>query len=104
MPRPSKYPDAAAKQAAYRARQQDRLNALLKGEAPPPPAIGNMPAEARWTQQRQQAAQLLTQVRDEMQGYFDERSDQWRDNERGQVMQERITALDDLITELEGLE
>ena len=86
----------AEKQRAYRERQ--RLKAL--GQLPDAPAPCNIPAERRWTAALDQALRLLTQTRDEMQTYAEDRTDEWRESERGEAMQERIEALDALIDDL----
>lgn len=103
MPRPRKYADAAEKQAAYRTRQGERLRAVIEGRRPAAPAIGNMPAERRWTALREQAREALEQMRDEMQEYHDARSDEWQEGERGQAMSERLDDLDQLLSDLDAL-
>jgi ubiquinone biosynthesis protein UbiJ len=103
MPRPRKYATDAEKQAAYRARQGERIRAVIEGRRPAAPAIGNMPAERRWTVLREQARETLEQLRDEMQEYHDARSDEWREGERGQAMGDRLDGLEQLLSDLEAL-
>jgi len=80
MPRPTKYADAAEKQRAYRTRQAERLRAISEGRTPPPPAIGNMPATQRWNALQEQARSALDTLRDEMQAYYDARTEQWQES------------------------
>jgi len=42
-------------------------------------------------------------VHDEMTAYFDERTDTWRDGDRGEALTERIEALESLCSDLEAL-
>jgi hypothetical protein len=44
----------------------------------------------------------MEQTRDEMQAYFDDRSEQWQESERGETLQERIEALETVLSDLEG--
>src|SRR5689334_3408779 len=97
MPRSRTYASAAARQAAYRARsQQARQDALRAKGLPPLPAIATLPGWARWNASLTAAHALLEQVSQEMQTYFDERTDTWQESERGEQFtqrQEAVTAL-----------
>ena len=103
MPRTAKYTSTAEKQAAYRARQADRLRAITEGRTPPPPAIGNMPATKRWNALHEQAKTALEALRDEMQAYYDARTEQWQESERGTDLLDRIEATESLLTDLDEL-
>lgn len=101
--RPRLYETPAEKQAAYRARQSDRLRAIIEGKTPPPPAIGNMPAEKRWKGLQEQAYRTLTILRGEMRVYYDTRSEQWQESDRGTELEERINAIESIIADLDDL-
>ncbi len=45
----------------------------------------------------QQALLLLQTVQEEIQDYYDERSDLWKESERGEMMAERLQALQEVI-------
>lgn len=83
MARPRLYADDAAKQRAYRERQREQLQRTPVPTAP------------RWA--RQTWTSQLTAVRDEMQGYYDLRSDEWQEGERGEELAELIDALSQVI-------
>jgi len=61
-------------------------------------------AKKRWTDLLNQATEALTTRRDEMQEYFDERSESWQEGEKGAEFQERIDALDSILEELSDLD
>jgi hypothetical protein len=52
-----------------------------------------MPGTARWRQAIANAVDLLSMVADEMESYFDDRSEEWQEGERGDSFRERIDAL-----------
>ena len=94
MPTPRRYPDAAARQAAYRARQAEarRQEQAAKG-LPALPAVATLPGYARWRTLVRQATLLLQTVQEEMQAYHDDRSESWQESERGECFREELEAL-----------
>lgn len=104
MPQPRLHASAAARQAAYRRRQeQARHEELSRRGLPALPAIASMPGTQRWVGAICQASELLSSVVVEMQAYFDERSEQWQEDERGETHQQRIEALEEIVEALEGV-
>lgn len=103
MPQPRQYSNAADKQKAYRQRQADRIRAVSEGRLPPPPAIGTMPAEQRWKGMQNEARRTLEALRDEMQAYYDARSDQWQESDRGSELAGKIEAVESLLDDLDNL-
>ena len=98
-------PTNAARQAAWRRRQaQAQAQALAAKGLPPLPPIANLPGTARWSAQRKLALATLESMRDEMQDYFDDRTEAWKESERGQAMVQRIETLAALIDAVEELE
>ena len=104
MPRPKLHRDHAARQAAYR-RRQEVARERERGDTglPPLPVLATVPGHARWTQAIAQAQSLLTCVVEEMQAYFDERSEAWQESERGNAHQERIEAVQEVVETLEAV-
>jgi hypothetical protein len=102
MPQPRMHASHAARQAAYRRRQEQARGKQLREKGLPHlPAIATLPGTARWTGAISQANCLLTTVVAEMQGYFDERSEEWQDGERGEDHQQRIEAIQEIVDALE---
>jgi len=102
MPQQRAHASHAARQAAYRKRQtKAREEELRKRGLPPLPAIATMPGNARWSQAIAVARCLLTEVAEEMQAYFEERSEQWQESERGEPHQQRVQELQDIVDALE---
>lgn len=108
MPQPRLHISHAARQAAYRRRQE----AARQGEAarqsehmakglPPLPAIATLPGNARWRQATSHAARLLADILAEMEEYCDERSEAWQESERGEAHQERMDALRQMVEALD---
>jgi hypothetical protein len=89
----------ADKQRAYR----DRLKQRAAGQLPAAPILTNIPPERRWKALQEQARTALQTMIEEMEAYRDERSETWQDSERGESFQERIEALETVITELDEL-
>lgn len=104
MPQPRKHIDHAARQTAYRVRQtKAQQEQLHQRGLPPMPAITAMPGAARWNAALRSAQSLLVQVSEEMQAYYDDRSDAWQESDRGETCAERQEAIENLVTELELL-
>ncbi len=89
----------AEKQRAYR----DRLKQRAAGQLPAAPILTNIPPERRWKALQEQARTALQTMIEEMEAYRDERSETWQESERGESFQERIEALETVITELDEL-
>lgn len=90
----------AEKQRRYR----ERLKARAAGEMPAAPILANVPPVKRWQAMQAQASEIIARLRDEMQAYFDERSDTWRESDRADAMQERLDALEEAQGALDGIE
>jgi hypothetical protein len=52
---------------------------------------------------KEQAETLLQTMRDEMQGYFDDRSEAWQESETVEAFQERIDAIDGLLDQIDSI-
>jgi hypothetical protein len=104
MPTPRQYANPAQRQAAYRERRAEaRRKELETKGAPALPAISTMPGHVRWAAMIRQAAQLLQTAEEEMYAYHTQRSDSWRESERGETFLERLEALQEARTGIEEL-
>ena len=104
MPQPRLHLSPAARQRAYRKRQEDTRRQELEARGLPPlPLIASMPGNARWRQATSLAGGLLTNVAAEMQAYFDERSEEWQECERAEAHQERTDAIQEIADALESV-
>lgn len=102
MPQPKKYQTDAQRQAAYRHRmEQARQEQLSARSLPPLPAIPSMPGDARWKAALQHAHSLVETTLSEMQDYYDDRSEQWQESERGWSISDRIQMLQECAASLE---
>lgn len=105
MPRPPIYENSAAKQAAYRERiKQDANEALKKAVTPSSPATTGNPPRARWKSLRTTATITLESLINDMQAYHDARSENWQESDRAAALLEAIDTLENLVSELEGVE
>ena len=88
----------AERQAAWRKRQAQAHKAALAAKGlPASPPISNLPGTVRWKAQHVLVLTTLEAMRAEMQSYFDDRTERWKDGERGEAMTERLEQLDDII-------
>ena len=106
MPQERKYASSAARQSAYRKRceRARRIELRAKG-LPALPAISTMPGWPRWNAIYKMAHALMDGAVCEQLEYFDGRSDNWKEGERGEDHQERTASaeavrdgLDELIS------
>lgn len=62
-----------------------------------------LPSHARWQALLTQARLALETVRNEMQAYYEDRSEAWQQGERAATLAEQIDQLDVVLNELEAL-
>lgn len=104
MPTPRQHTDNAAKQRAYRQRQAGARRAEREQKGLPTAApIPTMPSMPRWTTALAHAFDLLQQTRDEMQSYYDERSETWQESDKGEEFQRKLDTLESIVSELSDL-
>ena len=104
MPTPRQYSSQAEKQAAYRQRQAEARRAEQQAKGLPAlPSVPTLPGDKRWKAMQEQARALLQTMAEEMQAYYDERSEQWQESDKGDAMQERLDALESIVTDLDAL-
>lgn len=104
MPAPRQYTSNADRQRAYRERLERRKRAILEGQMPKPPALSNIPPVKRWNTMRDTAREILTSLQEEMQSYFDDRSEEWQETERASDFQEKLDSLAEIGEQLESWE
>ena len=101
MPRRRVYATNAERQVAYRHRQKEigvTRPAQVASSAVPevPSAFGHR----RWRAILKQATRLVEQAADEMQSYFECRSEGWQSSERGEAFTEILDAVQDALATL----
>ena len=105
MPQAREHADNAAKQRAYRQRQAEARRTEREAKGLPTAApIPTMPSNARWITMAAHARETLTTMQAEMQAYYDERSEQWQDSEKGEDFQRRLDALESVLSEMDALD
>jgi hypothetical protein len=104
MPQVRRYPDAAAKQRAYRARQAQARQAEQAAKGlPPAPPLPTRPSRARWQALLHHARSALELTRDEMQTYVDARSAAWQESERAALLQDQFDAIEQALDALDSM-
>lgn len=95
MPQPAKHKNAAARQAAYRARREQAIRDQAKERGLPPlPPLPTLPGTKRWNAALTLAYRLVEEVGEQMQSYFDDRSETWQESERAQEFIDRLEAVE----------
>jgi|SRR5580658_8372370 hypothetical protein len=98
MPQPKLHASAAARQSSYRNRQEDARKSVLAAKGLPPlPSISTLPGWPRWKASVDAARALLQQALDEMNDYFNDRSESWQEGDRGDEHQQRIASMEAVI-------
>ena len=105
MPTPKQHETNADRQAAYRARAAAARAAerAAKGLTAAP-TLPTMPSRARWKALLESARAALDTAAEEMQTYHDDRSETWQEGDRAAQMLETIDGLQNLVSEMEGME
>lgn len=102
MPTPRQYESDADRQRAYRQRQKQMLTNLLDAKnLPSGQAIPTLPSYQRWKALHEKARADVQTMRDEMETYRDERSEQWQDSDRAAAFQEMLDNADTLLATLD---
>jgi len=103
MPTPRRYESHAQRQAAYRQRVAEARTALPQPEGSPPrPPLSSAPGRRRWEALTRHALQSLQVVQEEMEAYYDLRSESWQGSERGEGFTERLAAVEEAVGALES--
>lgn len=104
MPTPRQYPNPAARQAAYRQRlaESRRREQEARG-LPPLPPLATLPGTRRWEALLRQAQLLLETTAEEMQEYYEERSESWQESARGEAFLARLQAIQEAQAAVEEL-
>jgi hypothetical protein len=104
MPQQRRYADNAARQQAYRARQDQARRADLQAKGLPPGSpLPTLPSQARWQALICRARLALETARDEMQAYYDDRTEAWQQGERAAALADQIDQLEVVLAELDAL-
>jgi len=104
MPQHRQHADNAAKQRAYRTRHaQARLSEQQAKGLPPAPPLPTLPSRARWQALLDQARLFLETARDEMQTYYDDRSETWQQSERAATLADHLDSLGQALDALDAV-
>nr|ACX33979.1 hypothetical protein [uncultured bacterium RM44] len=101
MPQPKRFDSNAQRQAAYRARQKHALSALHL--LPPLPTVPGIPGTLRWRWAVHLAHELVATVHTEMDDYYNGRSEDWQDGDRGEEFNDRKEAIEEAADKLAEL-
>jgi hypothetical protein len=105
MPQPRRHQSAAAKQRSYRQRLEARFgDSVCTGRIPKGSAVPGIPSTARWRALRGQAIEVLGILKDEMESYQADRSDNWQQSERGEAFQEKLDLLQEAMEALDSID
>lgn len=91
MPRIKEHESPAARQRAYRERQQAARAAEQQEKGlPPSPPLPNAQSKARWRALIERAHLMLETAQTEMQEYHDERSETWQESDKAEELRNWI--------------
>lgn len=90
-------------QRRYREQLKLRLSESGKEPLPSLPGVSNLPASRRWSVSVDRAKTSLESTLAEMAAYYDDRSAEWQDGEKGEAFQEKIDALTEAVEKLNDL-
>jgi hypothetical protein len=94
---PPRYRTNAERQAAYRRRHKATIDDLTKTKGlPAMPAVDSMPGWSRWNKAVHQVQLLLDQIQNEMQDYYDCRSEPWQESDRAEEFQQKLNELGEI--------
>jgi hypothetical protein len=97
MPQTRQQRSNAERQAAFRRRRMEAHTALeaAKGLAPLPP-IATIPGWRRWRQVIEQVEKALREVHEQMQSYYDERSEDWQSSDKAEEFTAKTESVESL--------
>ena len=105
MTPPRQYETNADRQRAYRQRaNQTRISERTEKGLPAAPPIPTMPGKARWQGMVKNAKAALNTAIEEMQAYYDERSERWQESERANQMLQNIEELQEIVSNFDTIE
>jgi hypothetical protein len=105
MPTHGKYASNAERQAAYRARcSSQREKELSSKGLPQIPQVPSIPGHRRWKAMVGQACSLVESVTHEMETYYEERSEEWQESERGERFAEMMESIQEITAQIQALE
>jgi uncharacterized membrane protein YccC len=90
------------RQRTYRQRQKEARAAAIVNGAPAAPAIPTMPSRARWAAMYEQATEAVQTMHNEMQEYYDERSEDWQESDKGDEFMGRMEGVETILLEMSG--
>jgi hypothetical protein len=105
MPTPRKYANSAERQAAYRARRAllSKRQPLTQKSGSGDSRVPSRPGFRRWRSMIEQTHSLLQTVKEEMQLYYDERTEHWQESERGEEHSETMEMIEEIVCLMQDL-
>ena len=104
MPTPKQYDSNAQRQKAFRDRKAQAIKEQLAAKQfPNAVAVSNIPSMTRWKALHSNAQAALDAMQSEMQAYYDERSEQWQESDKGQHFRDLLDQLDQTKTSVEEI-
>jgi hypothetical protein len=104
MPQPKKYESSAARQAAYRRRQRERIGLQDSKRVARETSVPSLPGRKRWKVMVGQALTLVEVVHREMESYYLQKSETWQESESGEAfldLMESIQEAGDVLGEVQ---
>ena len=88
----------ATRQQRFRERQkQARLQELQAKGLPATPPIPTMPSTARWNGLLEQSRATLETLSTEMREYYDNRTEQWQESEKGTEFESKMDSIESIL-------
>jgi hypothetical protein len=98
MDKSSTFRTNAQRQAAYRKRCRQATDDQIKAKGLPKlPTVDTIAGWDRWNKAMRQIETLTSQIQSEMESYYDDRSEQWQESDRGTDFQEKLEGLTEIL-------
>lgn len=105
LPQLRKYKTRSEQQAAYRLRVKRSLEELVSlKNLPSLPAVPTIPGTHRWRAMLASAQLMLETVAQEMIDYYEDRSQQWQESEKGDDFLMKHENLQECISQLQNID
>ena len=103
MPQTRIHSTNAQRQKAYRERNRLGQQGQLNLSVPAAPALNNIPAEKRWRALMELAKHSLAIAGEEMEAYESDRSEKWKEGEKGEAFTDRMQTITQLAEDIADL-
>ena len=105
MPTPRKHANNAERQAAYRSRRSLRSQSQLITQIPASEGsqVSSKPSYRQWRAKIVEARSLIESIKEQMELYYDERSEQWQQSEQGEKHSETMELIEEIVSLMQDL-